>query len=149
MSDPLNERLVDFPFHTEIETRWGDNDMLGHLNNVVYNRMIETVVVRFTMGPLAIDWKRAQAYPLVVESLCRFHRPLAFPETVTAGLRAGRMGGSSVVYEIGLFGEGAAVPASTGHFVHVFIDRDTHRAVPIPDAIRERIMRYRKKDAPA
>ncbi len=139
MTDYLDWRIADFPFQTDIETRWGDNDMLGHLNNVVYNRMIETVVVRFTLGPLEIDWQKAPSYPLVVESLCRFHRPLSFPETVTAGLRAGRMGGSSVTYEIALFGEGHEIPASTGHFVHVFIDRNTHRSVPIPDAVRARI----------
>ncbi len=135
-------RPADYPFQTRIETRWGDNDMLGHLNNVVYNRMIETVVVRFTMGPLEIDWETAPSYPLVVESLCRFHRPLSFPETVTAGLRVGRVGGSSVVYEIALFGEGSDVPASTGHFIHVFIDRDTHASIPIPDDIKAKILTY-------
>lgn len=142
MSDYLDWRIQDFPFRTDIPTRWGDNDMLGHLNNVVYNRMIETVVVRFTMGPLAIDWKTAPSYPLVVESLCRFHRPLSFPETVTAGLRAGRLGGSSVTYEIALLGEGDHVPAATGHFIHVFIDRQTHKSVPIPDAVRKQIEAY-------
>lgn len=144
MSDFLDWRIEDFPFQTDIPTRWGDNDMLGHLNNVVYNRMIETVVVRFTMGPLAIDWQSAPSYPLVVESLCRFHRPLSFPETVTAGLRAARLGGSSVTYEIALLGEGDHVPAATGHFIHVFIDRDTHRSVPIPDAVRKQIEAYAK-----
>ena len=139
MTSFLDLRLKDFPFHTEIPTRWGDNDMLGHLNNVVYNRMIETVVVRFTLGPLGVDWQKDQCYPLVIESLCRFHRPLSFPETVTAGLRATRLGGSSVNYEIGLFGEGHDVPAATGHFIHVFIDRDTHKSVQIPDAIRDLI----------
>jgi len=136
MTDYLDWRISDFGFQTEIPTRWGDNDMLGHLNNVVYNRMIETIVVRFTMGPLGIDWKRDQSYPLVVESLCRFHRPLSFPETITAGLRAGRLGGTSVTYEIALYGEGNEVPAATGHFVHVFIDRDTHKSVQIPENIR-------------
>lgn len=139
MTEYMDWRIGDFPYTTEIPTRWGDNDMLGHLNNVVYNRMIETIVVRFTMGPLGIDWKVDQSYPLVVESLCRFHRPLAFPETVTAGLRAGRMGGKSVTYEIALFGEDSEVPASTGHFVHVFIDRDSHNATEIPDDIRVKI----------
>ena len=139
MSDYLDWRVEDFPYQTRIETRWGDNDMRGHPNNVAYNRMIETVVVRFTMGPLAIDWQTARAYPLVVESLCRFHRPLAFPETITAGLRAGRLGGSSVTYEIGLFGEGNEVPGATGHFIHVFIDRDSQKSVQIPDDIREGI----------
>jgi len=142
MSDYLSLRIEDFPFQKTIPTRWGDNDMLGHLNNVVYNRMIETVVVGFTMGPLEIDWQAAPSYPLVVESLCRFHRPLSFPETVTAGLRAGRVGGTSVTYEIALFGEGHQMPASTGHFIHVFIDRETHRSVSIPEAIRARIEMY-------
>jgi len=136
MTDYLDWRIADFPFSIEIPTRWGDNDMLQHLNNVVYNRMIETVVVHFTLGPLAIDWQKSPSYPLVVESLCRFHRPLSFPETVTAGLRAGRVGGTSVTYEIALFGEGDQIPASTGHFIHVFIDRDTHRSVQIPDPVR-------------
>lgn len=144
MSDFTALRLADFPFQTRIETRWGDNDMLGHLNNVMYNRMIETVVVRFTMGPLEIDWQTAPCYPLVVESLCRFHRPLSFPETVTAGLRAGRLGGSSVVYEIALFGEDNEVPASTGHFIHVFIDRNTHASMPIPEDIKSRIISHAK-----
>ena len=139
MTDYLNLRIEDFGYRTEIPTRWGDNDMLGHLNNVVYNRMIETIVVRFTMGPLEINWKRDQCYPLVVESLCRFHRPLSFPETVTAGLRAGRLGGTSVTYEIALFGDDNEVPASTGHFVHVFIDKDSHQSVQIPADIRKRI----------
>lgn len=145
MSDYLDWRIADFPFQTEIPTRWGDNDMLGHLNNVVYNRMIETVVVRFTMGPLEIDWQTAPSYPLVVESLCRFHRPLSFPETVTAVLRAGRIGGTSVTYEIALFGEGDLIPAATGHFVHVFIDRDTHRSVNIPAPVRALIEAHGRK----
>lgn len=142
MSGYLDWRIADFPYQTVIPTRWGDNDMLGHLNNVVYNRMIETIVVRFTMGPLKIDWKQDPSYPLVVESLCRFHRPLSFPESITAGLRAGRLGSTSVTYEIALFGEGDDVPASTGHFVHVFIDRDSQKSVSIPDPIRALIEKY-------
>ncbi len=136
MTSPLERCAADFPFTVPVPTRWGDNDMLGHLNNVQYNRCIETVVVHFTMQTLKIDWAMDPIYPLVVESLCRFHRPLSFPETVTAGLGVSRIGGSSVTYEIGLFGEGNEAPASTGHFVHVFIDRDSHRSVPIPDAVR-------------
>ncbi len=142
MSEHLDWRRGDFPYLTEVPTRWGDNDMLGHLNNVVYNRMIETIVVRFTMGPLQIDWQKDPCYPIVVESLCRFHRSLSFPETVTAGLRAGRIGGTSVTYEIALFGEGNEAPASTGHFVHVFVDRDDHRSMQIPADIRARIERH-------
>jgi len=139
MSNYLAWRVEDFAFQTDIPTRWGDNDMLGHLNNVVYNRMIETIVVRFTMNPLKINWYTDPSYPVVVESLCRFHRSLSFPETVTACLRAGRIGSTSVTYEIGLFGEGNVMPAATGHFIHVFIDRDTQKSITIPDDIRSRI----------
>lgn len=141
MSGYLDWRRDDFPFLTDIPTRWGDNDMLGHLNNVVYNRMIETVVVRFTMGPLEIEWQTAPCYPIVVESLCRFHRSLSFPETVTAGLRAARIGGTSVTYEIALFGEDEEAPASTGHFIHVFVGSGDHKSMTIPDDIRGRIER--------
>lgn len=141
MKGYLEWRRDDFPFLTDIPTRWGDNDMLGHLNNVVYNRMIETVVVRFTMGPLDIEWQTAPCYPIVVESLCRFHRSLSFPETVTAGLRAARIGGTSVTYEIALFGEDEEAPASTGHFIHVFVDSVDHKSMTIPDDIRARIER--------
>ena len=137
MTDYLSWRQEDFKYHTRVETRWGDNDMLGHLNNVVYNRLIETVVVRFTMGPLGIDWQRDPCYPIVVESLCRFHQQLSFPETVTTCLRAGRIGGSSVTYEIAIFGEENERPASTGHFVHVFVDKDTQTSMPIPDNYRK------------
>lgn len=133
MTDYLSWRQEDFSYHTRIETRWGDNDMLGHLNNVVYNRLIETVVVRFTMEPLGIDWQRDSCYPIVVESLCRFHQQLSFPESVTACLRAGRIGGSSVTYEIAIFGDANERPASTGHFVHVFVDKETQTSVQIPD----------------
>lgn len=139
MTNYMNWRRDDFPFVTQVETRWGDNDQLGHLNNVVYNRMIETVVVRFTLGPLEIEWQTAPCYPIVVESLCRFHRSLSFPETVTACLRAARIGGTSVTYEIALFGEGEDAPASTGHFVHVFVDSENHKSMTIPADIRERI----------
>ncbi len=147
MTDYLKRRIGDFPFSIEIPTRWGDNDMLGHLNNVVYNRCIETVVVHFTLNVLKIDWNVDQSYPLVVESLCRFHRPLSFPETVTAGLGVQRIGGTSVTYEIGLFGKSDPAPASTGHFVHVFIDRDSHKSAQIPAHIRD-IIETNKMSAP-
>lgn len=143
MTEYLEWRQSDFPFQTRIETRWGDNDMLGHLNNVVYNRLIETVVVRFTMGPLNINWQSDPCYPIVVESLCRFHQQLSFPDTVTACLRAGRVGGSSVTYEIAIFGDANEKPASTGHFVHVFVDKESQTSVQIPDAVRKIIESHR------
>ena len=132
MSEYLDWRREDFHFHIDIPTRWGDNDMLGHLNNVSYNRCIETVVVYFTMKRLGIDWKTDEVYPLVVESLCRFHWPLSFPGMITASLRAAKTGRSSIHYEIALFGEGEEKPAATGHFIHVFVSGETQKSVEIP-----------------
>jgi len=142
MTEPLDWRPGDFPYSIDVPTRWGDNDMLQHLNNVAYNRMIETVVVHFTLGPLEIDWRKDPIYPIVVESLCRFHRQLSFPEIIRVGLRAGGMGNSSVTYEIGMFGEDGDVPGATGHFIHVFIDKETQKSAPIPDHIRAKITEH-------
>ena len=143
MTEYLEWRIEDFPFTIDVQTRWGDNDMLGHLNNVVYNRIIETAVVNFTLGNLGIDWRIDACYPVVIETLCRFHRSLSFPETPTAGLRVARIGSSSVTYEIGIFGPDIPEPAATGHFIHVFIDRDTLKSTAIPDWIRANLEVHR------
>ncbi|PIW29523.1 MAG: thioesterase [Rhodospirillales bacterium CG15_BIG_FIL_POST_REV_8_21_14_020_66_15] len=142
--DPRKASLATYPYRLDIPTRFGDNDMLGHANNVAYNRYIETVVTRFQMREVGVDWARDRIAPVAVETLCRFHRSLSFPETVHAGLRVGRLGNSSVTFLIGLFGEdNPAAPAATGHFIHVFSDRDKHTAAPMPDAARAVYERFR------
>ena len=113
MSDPSTQSRDDFPYLISVPTRWGDNDMLGHVNNVVYYRYFEAVVVRFQMEETGVDWLKDKISPQAVETLCRFHRPLSFPETVDAGLRVGRIGNSSVTFNIALFGEKEKTPAST------------------------------------
>ncbi len=143
MSDePEQFKLTDYPYRMSIQTRWGDNDMLGHLNNVVYNRFIEAIVTRFTALELGVDWLTDERYPVSVETSCRFIRQLAWPETVEAGLRVGRLGNSSIAYEIGLFGEHDELPAATGRFVHVFIGRQSQRPETVPDAVRSRLTAY-------
>ena len=136
-SDPARQNRDDFPFRIEIPTRWGDNDMLRHINNVSYYRYFEAIVVRFQMQEAGVDWLNDPVSPQAVESLCRFHRPLSFPETVEAGLRVERIGNSSVTFEIALFGEGDVTPAATGHFVHVFVNGGTLKSHPIPEAIKK------------
>ena len=110
--------------------------MLGHVNNVLYYRYFEAIVVRFQMEEAGIDWINDVVSPQAVETLCRFHHPLSFPEIVDVGLRVERIGNSSVTFAIALFGENDETPAATGHFVHVFVDRATGKPAPIPDAIR-------------
>ena len=149
MTDPATqeerrrERREDYRYFMTIPTRWMDNDMLGHVNNVTYYRFFEAVVVRFSMEEGGLDWHNDPAIPYAVESMCRYWRPVSYPETVDAGLRVSRMGASSVTYEIGLFTAGAPEPAATGHFVHVFIDRTTERPRPIPPAMRAVFEKFR------
>jgi len=131
-ADPSKQSRDDFPYRMSIPTRWGDNDMLGHVNNVLFYRYFEAVVVRFQMQEAGVDWVNDRISPQAVETLCRFHRPLSFPEIVEAGLKVERSGNSSVTFAIALFGEGHETPAATGHFIHVFVDSKTLKSQPIP-----------------
>jgi len=128
-----------YPYSVDFATRWGDNDMLGHLNNVVYHRVFEDVVTRLTKFDLGVDWVNDAVYPVAIESQCRFHHELSWPETVTAALRIGRIGRSSVLYHVALFGEGKETAAASGRFVHVYIDRAGKRPTDIPPAIRAKL----------
>ncbi len=119
-----------------IPTRWMDNDVYGHVNNVVYYSYFDTVVNDYLVRHGVLDYEHGETIGLVVETRCNYHAPLAFPQRVDAGLRVARLGTSSVRYEIGLFAEGEAAPAAQGHFVHVYVDRETRRPVPLPEALR-------------
>jgi acyl-CoA thioester hydrolase len=119
-----------------IPTRWMDNDVYGHVNNVVYYSYFDTVINRFLIDKGGLDIHAAPVIGIAVETLCKFRRSLAFPQEIDAGLRAGHLGKSSVRYEVGLFAHGDNEAAAHGHFVHVFVDRATQRPVPIPPAIR-------------
>jgi acyl-CoA thioester hydrolase len=124
-----------------IPTRWKDNDVYGHVNNVEYYSFFDTVINAWLIEEGGLDIHRGGVIGLCVESHCEFTAPLAFPETVQAGLRVGQLGRSSVRYEIGLFGADAEAPAATGWFVHVFVERDARRAVDIPPQLRAALER--------
>jgi acyl-CoA thioester hydrolase len=126
-----------------IPTRWIDNDVYGHVNNVRYYEFFDTVVNRYYIDAGGLDIYDGPVIGLVIETMCRYHRPLAYPETVDAGLRVGHLGRTSVRHEIGLFRAGDAAPAASGHFIHVFVDRATRRPAPIPDGIRAALERLR------
>jgi acyl-CoA thioester hydrolase len=125
-----------YPHRMTIPTRWNDNDVYGHVNNVEYYAFFDTIINAYLIREGGLDIHRGEAIGLCAESHCSFTAAFAFPEHVDAGLRVGHLGTSSVKYEIGLFGEGSEVPAATGWFVHVFVDREERRPVPIPPAIR-------------
>jgi len=119
-----------------IPTRWMDNDAYGHVNNVTYYSYFDTVVNEHLIRAGGLDILESPSIGIVVETACRFHQALTFPEIVDAGLRVARIGRSSVTYEIALFRHGHDEAAATGRFVHVWVDRVDRRPVPVPDAIR-------------
>ncbi|HTS92519.1 MAG TPA: thioesterase family protein [Stellaceae bacterium] len=141
MVEGAEERRGNFPHFLEIPTRWMDNDIYGHVNNVVYYSYFDTVVNDYLVREGRLDIHAGPVIGIAVESLCRFHRSLAFPDVIDAGLRVGKLGNSSVRYEISLFRRGDAEPAATGHFVHVFVDRGSRRPLPIPAPIRAALQR--------
>jgi acyl-CoA thioester hydrolase len=136
-------RRDDYPFTASIQTRWSDNDMFGHINNVEYYRFFEIAVADFLTGPCRLDLFQAPVIPFAAESQCRFYSPLSWPEQVTAGLRVEHLGTSSMRYGIGLFGEGKDEAAAEGHWVHVYVEREGRRPAPIPAGLRAVFERYR------
>ncbi|WP_436641255.1 acyl-CoA thioesterase [Microbaculum sp. FT89] len=119
-----------------ITTRWMDNDQYGHLNNVVYYALFDTVVNRFLIDNGLVDPLGGAMIGLVVNSHCHYFAPLAFPEPIEGGLRVDRIGSSSVTYGIGIFDKDAGIAAAQGGFVHVYVDSATRRPMPLPDPMR-------------
>ena len=124
-----------------ITTRWSDNDAYGHVNNVVHYAWFDTVVNRWLVENGVLDITRSDAVGLVVETGCRYFRPLAYPAPVEVGFRVAQLGRTSIRYELAVFGEEAEA-AAQGHFVHVYVDRATGRPVPLPDALRAAAMAF-------
>ncbi|HEX6706009.1 MAG TPA: thioesterase family protein [Albitalea sp.] len=119
-----------------LTTRWMDNDVYGHLNNVVYYSLFDTAVNGYLIDAGALDIQRSEVIGLVVETHCNYFASIEFPTAVEAGLRVERIGQSSVRYSIGLFAEGQPLSAAGGHFVHVYVDRQTRRPQPLPQTLR-------------
>lgn len=133
---PDPEPRSAYPVFRPITTRWMDNDVYGHVNNVVYYSWFDTVVNAHLIERGALDIHGGTTIGLVVETQCNYFAPLSFPQQVEAGLRVARLGGSSVRYEVGLFAAGEPLTAAKGHFVHVYVDRASRRPVPLPAALR-------------
>jgi acyl-CoA thioester hydrolase len=131
----------DFPHVAALPTRWADNDVYGHVNNVEYYAFFDTAINVWLIREGGLDIHRGDVIGVCAESHCSYLAPLTFPETVDAGLRVGHLGRSSVRYELALFGEDSAEPAAEGWFVHVFVDRETRRPAGMPDALRAALER--------
>lgn len=135
MNEGANETRSAYRLLVPIQTRWADNDSYGHVNNATYYSYFDTAVNIVLIGRGLLDLHRSPAICMVAETLCRFHRALSFPDPIEAALRIGRVGRSSVRYEIALFRVGELEPAATGHFVHVYVDRTTRRPIPVPEDV--------------
>ena len=133
--------LPEYPHQLAIPTRWNDNDVYGHVNNVEYYAFFDTVINAYLIGEGGLDIHRGAVIGLCAESHCAYRAAFGFPETVTAGLRVGKLGRTSVRYEIGLFSADAEEAAAEGWFVHVFVGREDRRPAEIPPPIREALAR--------
>jgi len=131
-----NERRENYRELIQIPTRWMDNDVYGHVNNVVYYSYFDTAVNGFLMREAGLDYRASDSVGVVAETGCSFHGEISFPDTLDVGIRVSRLGNSSVTYEIGIFCQGRDEPAATGHFVHVYVRHGEMTPVPIPDKAR-------------
>ena len=133
--------IEGYPHVARVPTRWNDNDVYGHVNNVEYYAFFDTVINEWLIREGRLDIYRGLVIGLCAESHCAFHAPFAFPEVVVAGLRVGHLGRSSVRYELGLYSEGAVQAAGEGWFVHVFVERETRRPAEMPADVRAALER--------
>lgn len=133
---PAQTQRNDYKHFSPLQTRWADNDIYGHINNVVYYGLFDTIVNEYLIGAGALDIHNGQVIGLVVETGCKYFAPLAFPQELEGGLRVAHIGNSSVRYELAIFKQGDAAPAAEGHFVHVYVDRETRRPSSLPDGFQ-------------
>lgn len=135
--------LSEFPYHCGITTRWSDNDAYGHINNVLFYSFFDTTVNRWLISVGALDIAASEAIGLVVETTCRYRKPLAYPGDVVVGMRLAHLGNSSVSYDLAVFGTGDDEAAAEGRFTHVYVARSTGRPVPLPATLRLALMALR------
>jgi acyl-CoA thioester hydrolase len=135
-SRPEPPSRADYVAFRPITTRWMDNDVYGHVNNVVYYSFFDTVVNGHLIDAGVLDFERGETVGLVVETSCSYFGPIAFPVTVTGGVRVDRIGTSSVRYAVGIFRGDEGRASAAGHFVHVYVDRVARRPRPLPAALR-------------
>lgn len=133
---PASTTRADYKHFLPLQTRWADNDIYGHVNNVAYYGYFDTIVNEYLIGAGALDIHNGQVIGLVVETGCKYFAPLEFPQKLEGALRVANIGNSSVRYELAIFKADDDAPAAEGHFIHVYVDRKTRRPVTLPDGFR-------------
>ena len=137
---------AEYPHFLALPTRWMDNDVYGHVNNALYYGFFDTAINQYLIAEGGLDITADQVIGFAAESHCQYLRALAFPEVLEVGLRVGHLGNSSVRYELAIFKQSETFAAAVGYFVHVFVNRETQRPVPIPATIRSALERLIVKE---
>jgi acyl-CoA thioester hydrolase len=132
VSKPIPNQRAAYRHFQRIPTRWMDNDVYGHVNNVVYYSYFDTVVNQYLIEQGALDIVHSPVFGLVVKTSCEYFAPIIFPDLVNTGLRVAKLGNSSVRYEIGIFRNDEDLASAQGYFIHVYVDRATRRPTPLP-----------------
>jgi acyl-CoA thioester hydrolase len=127
---------AEYPHFLTLPTRWIDNDVYGHINNALYYAFFDTAINQYLIAEGGLDITAGKVIAFAAESQCQYLQALAFPEVIEVGLRVGKLGNSSVRYELAIFKQSETLAAAAGYFVHVFVDRETRRPVPMPEGIR-------------
>ena len=136
MESPAAETRDRYPYWVSIATRWMDGDPYGHVNNAQYYSFVDTAVTRMLIDKGVLQGPDSKSIGLCVESGCKFLAPVSFPETIDAGVRLGRVGNSSLGYEVGLFKAGEAQAVAVAFFTHVFVDPQSRRPVPLSEEVK-------------
>lgn len=139
---PIPKRRDQFHYFLNIQTRWADNDIYGHVNNVTYYSYFDTAANSLLIQHAGFDIRQSPIIGLVVDSACSFFEELTFPDTIEVGVAISKIGQSSLRYELAIFKQHQLEPCAQGHFVHVFVDRETRKSTTIPDAMREALTAY-------
>lgn len=146
---PHPEPRAAYRHFRTLTTRWMDNDLYGHINNVHYYSFFDTAVNGYLIEQGALDIHAGAIIGLVVETRCNYFSPLAFPQAIEAGLRVSHVGRSSVRYEVGLYAGGEPLSAAGGHFVHVYVERATRKPAHLPAELQAALAKLRTPHAPA
>ena len=137
MKENKPRQRADYQYFDQVDTRWNDNDIYGHMNNVVHYEMFDSVINRYLITEGCLNISNGPTAGIIPETRCRYHKPLRFPDRLDVGLRVTRLGKSSVVYDSSIFRIQDNDAAAECYFVHVFVDRKQQdRPVPIPDSVR-------------
>jgi acyl-CoA thioester hydrolase len=138
----IPKHRADFSYFLPIQTRWSDNDIYGHVNNVTYYSYFDTAANALLIEKADFDIRYSPVIGLVVDSACSFFQELSYPEIIEVGVAISKLGNSSVQYDLAIFKQGHEVASAQGHFMHVFVDRKTRKSTPIPIKIRDALYPY-------